>query len=100
MPLLRFYSAARLWPSLYCCVLFTAAFLLQSFCLLLLLVVLAPFILFIVRFFPRFLLAEAKFVAFTPEFVNLSFLRMAMPLYSVDFHHDVHSKKKTELQIK
>ena len=29
--LLRFFLAARLWPSLCCCVLFTAAFLLQSF---------------------------------------------------------------------
>ena len=47
MLLLRFYSAARLWPSLCCCVLFTAAFLLQSFCPLPLLVILAPFILFI-----------------------------------------------------
>ena len=50
MLLLRFYSA-RLWPSLCCCVLFTAAFLLKSFNPLPLLVVLAPFILFIVRFF-------------------------------------------------
>jgi pimeloyl-ACP methyl ester carboxylesterase len=29
--LLLEYSAARLWPSLCCCVLFTASFLLQSF---------------------------------------------------------------------
>ena len=38
-------QAARLWPSLCCCVLFTAAFLLQSLYPLPLLVVLAPFIL-------------------------------------------------------
>ena len=43
-------SIARLWTSQCCCVLFTAAFLLQSFYPLPLLVILAPFILFIVRF--------------------------------------------------
>ena len=51
MLLLRFYSAARLWPSLCCCVLFTAAFVLQSFYPLPLLAILAPFILFRARLF-------------------------------------------------
>ncbi len=50
MLLLRFFSAAQLWPSLRCCILSTAAFLLLSFNPLPFRVALAPFILFIVLF--------------------------------------------------
>ncbi len=70
-------------PSLCCCVLFTAAFLLQSFYPLPLLVILAPFILFYVFiYFPYRIKAhdEAKFlVAQMARLCDVSTFRLSGP---------------------
>ena len=102
--LLRFFSAARLWPSLCCCVLFTATFLLQSFYSEPLLVVLAPFILLIVLFLQGEKLDGAQ-LKYLIRKLRLCFRSRSYSLFSLIFPFLVsvfmfsHNRLRLQLQL-